>query len=34
LIQALRKIAAMKSIRHQTMIRQWLADGIRQEFRL
>jgi hypothetical protein len=27
-IQALRKIATMKSIPYQTLIRQWLADGI------
>jgi hypothetical protein len=33
-IQALRKIATMKSIPYQTLIRQWLADGIRKEFRL
>ena len=30
-IQALRKIATMKSIPYQTLIRQWLADGIRTE---
>ena len=33
-IQALRKIAAMKSIPYQTLIRQWLAEGIRKELRL
>ena len=33
-IQALRKIATMKSIPYQTLIRQWLADGIRKELRL
>jgi predicted DNA binding CopG/RHH family protein len=33
-IQALRKIATTKSIPYQTLIRQWLAEGIRQEFRL
>lgn len=27
-IQALRKIATMKSIPYQTLIRQWLADGM------
>ena len=32
-IQALRKIATMKSIPYQTLIRQWLADGIRRELR-
>jgi len=33
-IQALRKIATGKSIPYQTLIRQWLADGIRRELRL
>lgn len=33
-IQALRKIATMKAIPYQTLIRQWLADGIRKELRL
>jgi len=33
-IQALRKIATMKSIPYQTLIRQWLADGIRKELHL
>ncbi len=33
-IQALRKIATMKAIPYQTLIRQWLADGIRRELRL
>jgi len=33
-IQALRKIATMKSIPYQTLIRQWLAEGIRKEFHL
>ena len=33
-IQALRKIATMKSIPYQTLIRQWLVDGIRRELRL
>ncbi len=30
-IQALRKIATMRSIPYQTLIRQWLAEGIRRE---
>ena len=30
-IQALRKIATMKAIPYQTLIRQWLAEGIRKE---
>ena len=30
-IQALRKIATMKSIPYQTLIRQWLAGGIKKE---
>lgn len=33
-IQALRKIATMKSIPYQTLIRQWLAEGIRRELGL
>ncbi len=33
-IQALRKIATMKAIPYQTLIRQWLAEGIRRELRL
>jgi predicted DNA binding CopG/RHH family protein len=33
-IQALRKIATMKAIPYQTLIRQWLAEGICREFRL
>src|SRR6266540_2742707 len=33
-IQALRKIATMKSIPYQTLIRQWLADCIRRELHL
>lgn len=33
-IQALRKIATMKAIPYQTLIRQWLADGIRRELHL
>ncbi len=30
---ALRKIAAVKSIPYQTLIRLWLAEGIRRELR-
>jgi len=33
-ITALRKIAAMKSIPYQTLIRSWLAEGIRRELRV
>ena len=33
-IQALKKIAIMKAIPYQTLIRQWLAEGIRKELRL
>ena len=33
-IQALKKIASMKSIPYQTLIRQWLAEAIRKELRL
>jgi hypothetical protein len=33
-IVALRKIATMKAIPYQTLIRQWLADGIRRELHL
>ena len=33
-IQALRKIATMKAIPYQTLIRQWLAEGIRKELHL
>lgn len=33
-ILALRKIATIKSIPYQTLIRQWLAEGIRRELRL
>ena len=33
-IHALRKIATMKAIPYQTLIRQWLAEGIRRELRL
>ncbi len=33
-IQALRKIATIKSVPYQTLIRQWLAEGIRRELGL
>lgn len=33
-IQALRKIPTMKAIPYQTLIRQWLAEGIRRELHL
>jgi hypothetical protein len=33
-VHALRKIATMKAIPYQTLIRQWLAEGIRRELRL
>jgi predicted DNA binding CopG/RHH family protein len=33
-IQALRKIATMKSIPYQTLIREWLAAGIRKDLHL
>ena len=33
-ILALRKIATMKSIPYQTLIRQWLAEGIRKELKI
>lgn len=33
-ILALRKIATMRSIPYQTLIRQWLAEGIRRELHL
>lgn len=33
-VVALRKIAVMKAIPYQTLIRQWLAEGIRRELRL
>ena len=33
-IQALRKIATMKAIPYQTLVRQWLAEGIRKELHL
>ncbi len=31
---ALKKIAALKSIPYQTLIRQWLAEGMRKELHL
>jgi hypothetical protein len=34
LIQAVRKLATMKSIPYQTLIRRWLAENIRKELRL
>jgi predicted DNA binding CopG/RHH family protein len=33
-ILALKKIATMKAIPYQTLIRQWLAEGIRRELRI
>jgi hypothetical protein len=33
-IHALRNIATMKAIPYQTLIRQWLAEGIRRELGL
>lgn len=33
-IQALKKIATIKSIPYQTLIRRWLAEGIRQALHL
>jgi len=33
-IQALRKIATRRAIPYQTLIRQWLAQGIRKELRI
>ena len=33
-IQAVRKIATMRSIPYQTLIRQWLAEAIRRELRI
>jgi hypothetical protein len=33
-VQALRKMATLRSIPYQTLIRQLLADGIRRELRL
>ena len=33
-IQALRKIATMKSMPYQTLVRHWLAESIRKELHL
>lgn len=33
-VEALRKIATMRAIPYQTLIRQWLAEGIRRELAL
>jgi len=33
-IVALKKVATMKSIPYQTLIRQWLAEGLRKELKL
>ena len=33
-VAALKKLATMKSIPYQTLIRQWLAEGIRKELHL
>lgn len=33
-IIALKKVATLKAIPYQTLIRQWLAEGIRRELRL
>lgn len=33
-IQALRKIATRRAVPYQTLIRQWLAEGIKRELRL
>ena len=33
-IQAVRKIAVMKSTPYQTLIRQWLAERLREELKL
>lgn len=33
-VQALRKIATRRAIPYQTLIRQWLAEGIRRELDL
>ncbi len=34
LIIALRRVATTKAIPYQTLIRQWLAEGVRRELRL
>ena len=33
-IQAVRKIATMRSVPYQTLIRQWLAEAIRKELHI
>ena len=33
-VQALRKIATLRAVPYQTLIRQWLAEGIRRELKL
>ena len=33
-IQAVRKIATMRSVPYQALIRQWLAEAIRKELRI
>ena len=33
-IQAVRKIATMKAVPYQTLIRQWLAEAVRRELKL
>lgn len=33
-VKAIRKLATMKSIPYQTLVRQWLADQIRKELNL
>ena len=33
-IQAVRKIATMRAVPYQTLIRQWLAEAIRKELRI
>lgn len=33
-LEAVRKLATMKAIPYQTLIRQWLAEAIRRELRL
>ena len=33
-VQAVKKIAAMKSVPYQTLIRQWIAENIRKELHI
>jgi len=33
-IQAIKKVATMKSIPYQTLIRHWLSDNLRKELRI